>query len=65
MGILGDIAKGKLDFVNGDVENLSDPRNWPNPRRLDDHSKFTKEEKKSTKEDDDVVESASSDDEEK
>lgn len=39
MGLLKDIAMGKYDFVNGDVENLSDPRNWPRPKSVDDHSK--------------------------
>ena len=39
MGLLKDIAMGKYDFVNGDVENLSDPRNWPRPKSADDHLK--------------------------
>lgn len=39
MGLLNDIAMGKFDFVNGDVENLSDPRNWFNPKSAADHSK--------------------------
>ena len=64
MGILGDIARGKLDFVHGDVEKLADPRNWSKPKRLDNHSKLIKEEKKTTEETEDV-EINSSDDEEK
>ena len=63
MGILNDIAMGKRDFINGDVENISDPRNWPYPKSIDTHSKPAEEEKESTETEQEDVESQSSEDE--
>lgn len=31
MGLISDVAKGKVNFVHADIENLSDPRNWLYP----------------------------------
>lgn len=33
MGPISDIARGERDFIHGDVDNLSDPRNWPFPKK--------------------------------
>lgn len=63
MGILNEIAMGKRDFINGDVENISDPRNWPYPKKINAHSKPIKEEKEATETEQEDVESESSEDE--
>lgn len=62
MGILNDIAKGNVDFVNGDVEFLSDSRNWPN-LKVETHSKTPIKEVEDTTEQQ-CVESESLEDEE-
>ena len=33
MGLISDVAQGKLDFVHADDENLSDSRTWPYSKR--------------------------------
>ena len=33
MGLISAIAKGEADYVHADVENLSDSRNWPYPKK--------------------------------
>ncbi len=33
MGLLADIAIGKLDPIHGDSDNLSDPRTWSFPKK--------------------------------
>jgi len=32
MGLISDVAKGKVNVVHADVENLSDPQNWQLPK---------------------------------
>jgi len=61
MGILNDIAMGKRDFINGDVDNLSDPGNWSDSERVYTHSKSIKEVEETTEQED--VESESFKDE--
>ena len=34
MGLMSEVARGNADFVNADVENISDSRNWRFPRRV-------------------------------
>lgn len=33
MGLISDVAKGKVDYVHADIENISDSRNWPYPKK--------------------------------
>ena len=33
MGLMSEVARGDADFVNADVETISDSRNWRFPKR--------------------------------
>lgn len=32
MGLMSEVARGNADFVNADVETISDSRNWKLPK---------------------------------
>ena len=48
MGIISDILEGKVDYVHGDSDSLSDTITWPYPKKNTITPKDEEEKKTST-----------------